>query len=225
MLCEGLQDPSDALRIGERMVTATAEAIVDEENTVQTTASVGVAVARGPGVDAETLMRDADVAMYQAKELGRNRVALFDGDMRLRAFERVDVERELRTAIDSGQLVLHYQPIVDVSARSLVGVEALVRWQHPRRGLLEPNEFIPLAEQCRPDLRPGAWVLDEACRQLASGRKRATPTACHRQPLCPPAGERRPRGRCATPHHAGIRADAALLEVTESAVMPTRRPR
>jgi EAL domain-containing protein (putative c-di-GMP-specific phosphodiesterase class I) len=173
------------------------------------------------------LIRDADVAMYQAKELGRNRVALFDGDMRLRAFERVDVERELRTAIDSGELVLHYQPIVDVAAGSLLGLEALVRWQHPRRGLLEPNEFIPLAEQCGLIFDLGAWVLNEACRQLAEWEREGI----------------RPSGRMAinisarqlanaelpglvadTLARHGLSGEALSLEVTESAVMTSGVP-
>jgi EAL domain-containing protein (putative c-di-GMP-specific phosphodiesterase class I) len=147
--------------------------------------------------------------------------------MRLRTFERIDIERELRTAIDCGQLVLHYQPIVDVAARSMVGVEALVRWQHPRRGLLEPNEFIPLAEQCGLILDLGSWVLDEACRQLAQWEQEGV----------------RPAGRVAVNISArqlanvdlpglvsetlarhGLSGEALSLEVTESAVMTSGVP-
>jgi EAL domain-containing protein (putative c-di-GMP-specific phosphodiesterase class I) len=209
------------------MVAATAEPVSDEAHTVEVTASVGIALARGSAVDPGALIRDADVAMYQAKDLGRNRVALFDGEMRRQAVERVDVERELRFGIHAGQLVLHYQPIVDVAARSMVGLEALVRWQHPRRGLLEPNEFIPLAEQCGLILDLGSWVLDEASRQLAQWEQEGV----------------RPAGRVAVNISArqlanvdlpglvsetlarhGLSGEALSLEVTESAVMTSGVP-
>ena len=222
MLCEGISGPDDAMNIGRRMVAATAEPVSDESHTVEVTASVGVALARGPAVDPGALIRDADVAMYQAKDLGRNRVALFDGEMRRQAVERVDVERELRFGIDAGQLVLHYQPIVDVAAAALLGVEALVRWQHPERGLLEPCEFIPMAEQSGLIVELGAWVLDEACRQMASWE----------------ADGVRPAGRMAvnlsarqlartdlpdlvaeTLRRHGLSGDALSLEVTESTAM------
>jgi diguanylate cyclase (GGDEF)-like protein/PAS domain S-box-containing protein len=222
MLCEGLEGTEDALRIGERMVTATVEPLSDGDDTVRITASVGIAMARGADVDPSTLVRDADVAMYQAKELGRNRVALFDREMRRRAVARVDIERELRAAIVAHQLVLHYQPMVDVIAGRILGIEALVRWAHPDRGLLEPGQFIPLAEQTGLIIDLGAWVLDEACRQLAEWQRAGV----------------RPPGRLAVNLSArelahndlpelvaetlaryGVSGDALSLEVTETAVM------
>ncbi|HTY71370.1 MAG TPA: EAL domain-containing protein [Actinomycetes bacterium] len=227
MLCEGLPDAQDAVNIGQRMVVATAEPITDGEHTVEVTASVGVAVARGPGIDPVALVRDADVAMYQAKELGRNRVAMFDREMRRQAVARVDVERELKTAIETGQLTLHYQPIVDVDAGRMLGLEALVRWQHPYRGLLEPNEFVPLAEQSGLIYELGAWVLDEACRQLAEwqregirlgGRLAVNLSARQLTHVDLPSLVAR------TLDKHGLSGDVLSLEVTESAVMTGAAP-
>ena len=140
-------------------------------------ASVGVAFAeRGRG-HAELLLSGADVAMYQAKERGRDRVEIFDERLRVRAVRRLDIEKDLRRAIDESELSVHYQPLVSLTTDRAVGVEALVRWRHPTRGIVGPDEFIPVAEDTGLMPRLGAWVLGQACGQMASWRRSLEPGA------------------------------------------------
>jgi predicted signal transduction protein with EAL and GGDEF domain len=136
-----------------------------------TTASVGLAFAIGgdPSATAESLVRDADTAMYQAKEAGRDKVAVFDESMRDEVAERVELERDLRSAVSLNQLHLVYQPIVGLPRGPSVGMEALVRWAHPVRGVLPPAQFIPLAEDSGMISEIGNWIMEEAVRQLAAG--------------------------------------------------------
>ncbi|MDQ3642615.1 MAG: bifunctional diguanylate cyclase/phosphodiesterase [Actinomycetota bacterium] len=132
------------------------------------TASVGVAVGTVDIVNPQVLLRSADLAMYEAKSRGKGRFVRFDVAMSDALTLRTRTEGELRHAIEHDQLVLHYQPIMDVSSGDMAGVEALVRWQHPVRGLLGPNEFVPLAERTGAIVALGAWVLGTACRQAAA---------------------------------------------------------
>ena len=116
-------------------------------------------------------MRDADAAMYRAKERGRGRSELFDEEMSTRAIKRLETETRLRTAIDDGEFRLLYQPEVDIATGAMVAVEALVRWEHPERGLLAPAEFIQVAEDTALIVPLGEWVMREACRQMKEWRE------------------------------------------------------
>jgi diguanylate cyclase (GGDEF)-like protein/PAS domain S-box-containing protein len=168
ILVDRLADEDEAVAIAERVATTFAEPYPMGGAEHFVTASVGIAVAHPGGsdpVDAETMIRDADAAMYRAKERGRARCELFDAEMRARATHRLEVERELRNGLEDQELVLHYQPMVALGSGEVTGLEALLRWQHPARGLLDPQEFVPIAEESGLIEPVGRWVQEAACRQ------------------------------------------------------------
>jgi diguanylate cyclase (GGDEF)-like protein/PAS domain S-box-containing protein len=136
--------------------------------------SIGVALS-GSGETPEELLRNADTAMYRAKTSGKARCAIFTEGMREQAVARLEIETELRKAIEDGQLVLHYQPQISLDTNRLTGFEALVRWKHPERGMIAPGEFISVAEETDLIVPLGAWVLKEACRQMAEWQNRFSP--------------------------------------------------
>jgi predicted signal transduction protein with EAL and GGDEF domain len=172
MLCEDLVSEDGAVRLAERVQQALSSPFVLEHKEHVVTASIGIVLASGADRDAEGLLRDADIAMYRAKERGPGNWEIFDEALRKRALERVATERALRHALETGELRLHYQPIVTLDGGTLQSVEALVRWQHPERGLLPPGEFIPIAEESGLILQIGVWTLREACEQAYRWRER-----------------------------------------------------
>ena len=169
MVCERVGDEHEAYALANRILEVVREPFCIDENQVVVTASVGIAMVDGRAPEA--LLRDADAAMYWAKERGRARSELFDEQLRQRVVERLDVERELRRAVEEDELVLYYQPIVALESGRLVGFEALLRWPHPTRGVLEPHDFLSVAEETGL-IRPiDVWVRHEACSQAARWRK------------------------------------------------------
>ena len=169
MLCEALNGEIDAIGIADRVAEALSGTFAIDEAEVTVAASVGIAVASGPGRDPASLVRDADAAMYRAKERGRNRWELFDEGLRTRAVQRLSMETDLRRAIEREQLRLLLQPIVDVASGMVLGAEALVRWERSDLELVSPVDFIRVAEETGLIVGVGAWVLGEACRQLNDG--------------------------------------------------------
>jgi diguanylate cyclase (GGDEF)-like protein/PAS domain S-box-containing protein len=166
VLCEDLEDDRAALKVAERVLAALDRPVVCGDQEVVSSASIGIALTRRSDATPDALLRDADMAMYRAKETGRHRIEVFDNTARLRTQARIQTAEELRQAVDSDQLRVVYQPIVQLGQAIPSGVEALVRWQHPRRGLLTPAEFIQLAEDTGLVVPLGAWVLRQACRDL-----------------------------------------------------------
>ncbi|MCU1619549.1 MAG: Diguanylate cyclase with domain [Modestobacter sp.] len=169
VLCRNC-DVDGALALAERFQATFDEPFQLGERNTRLTVSIGVATAPGGNSDVRStdLVRDADLAMYAAKSAGRNRVRVFSPDLRSAVEQRVLVAAELREAIDAGQLVLHYQPVMHLPTGEVSGVEALVRWQHPERGLVMPCDFIPLAEQNGIVVPLTRWVLGEATRQTVA---------------------------------------------------------
>jgi diguanylate cyclase (GGDEF)-like protein len=172
VLCEELGDERDALRVATSLHAAlSVPCELGGESHVLST-SVGVAVAQGREATAEGLLRDADAAMYRAKELGRARTELFDERLRARLDARMRVERELHHALEARELRLVYQPVVSLRTGRIRSVEALVRWDHPERGTLGPGEFLPIAEESGLIVKIGEYVLREACAQAVAWRGR-----------------------------------------------------
>ena len=168
LLCEGLHSAAEAAMIAERVAEAIRRPFQVGATEVVISTSVGIAMASGPDNQPEALLRDADAAMYRAKERGKARYELFDDDMRRRAVERLDTENALRRALERDELQLAYQPDIDLRTGRITGVEALLRWHHPDRGIVLPTAFIGLAEETGLIVPIGAWVLEEACRKAAA---------------------------------------------------------
>jgi diguanylate cyclase (GGDEF)-like protein len=228
VISEELGGVDAALALGERIVEALSGPITTTgsgaEREVGIGASVGIALTDGStSYDPDQLLCDADVAMYRAKQRGRGRVEVFDDVLRVALESQLEVQDDLRRALDSGELRVHYQPIVDTRAGRIIGFEALVRWQHPTRGLLSAADFIGVAEESGLVVPLGAYVLHEACRQAA--RWRATrpggddlhiainvsgPQFGH--PSFVPAV-------AAALADTGLDADALWLEITETSIM------
>jgi diguanylate cyclase (GGDEF)-like protein len=176
VLCEGLRDPAEAVRVADRLMEVCREPIDLGAIEHVPTASIGIAIAELDGeVGPEGLLRDADVAMYGAKSHGKGRYEVFDSRMRARTVDRITLTGDLRRAIAGGELELHFQPIVSLRRREVSGLEALVRWRHPARGLLMPATFIGLAEDTGLIHELGRWVVGEAIRAAAAWRRAGTP--------------------------------------------------
>jgi diguanylate cyclase (GGDEF)-like protein/excisionase family DNA binding protein len=167
VLCEGLPGERGAIEVAQRLLDALATPIVLGDHPVFVKASVGIAVSGGQDTDAEALVRDAGAAMSRAKAGGGARYELFDAAISRRMAERLALEDDLRHALERDELELYYQPLVDLDERRIVGVEGLVRWRHPRQGVVLPGEFMTVAEESGLIVPLGRWVLLEACRQLA----------------------------------------------------------
>ena len=165
-------DHEGARQVAEKMIAAMAAPMLVEGQALNTSCSIGISLFPADGRDSGTLMKNADVAMYFAKEKGRNNYQFFSADMNTRAQERLSVENFLRLALRRGELALHYQPRMNAASGAVVGVEALLRWQHPRRGLLPPEKFIGVAEDSGLIVPIGEWVLQTACAQMAAWHAR-----------------------------------------------------
>jgi diguanylate cyclase (GGDEF)-like protein/PAS domain S-box-containing protein len=172
IFCEDIESEHEALAVAKRLSDALEDPFKLAGRMHRVTASIGVAPWK-PGATADELMRDADAAMYRAKERGRARFELFHDGMRAWSESWLTLEAELRTALDEGQLANVYQPIVDPADGAIVGFEALVRWHHPERGTIPPNDFIPMAEQNGMIVALGHAVLREACAEAAKWPARA----------------------------------------------------
>jgi diguanylate cyclase (GGDEF)-like protein len=165
ILLPGMERPESAAHVAQRILAAMDEPFEVDGNELFVTPSIGISVFPDDGEDIDTLLKNADIAMYHAKQHGRNGFEFYSSEMNSRSLERLNLENRLRNALDNNELQLYYQPKVDVMTGSVVGAEALLRWEHPELGMVSPVEFIPLAEEAGLIVQIGAWVLKTACNQ------------------------------------------------------------
>jgi diguanylate cyclase (GGDEF)-like protein len=177
ILLEDLRMPFDTPTVAERLLTAVAKPTELGDRTVVVSASMGIAIAEGHGETSDEMLANADVAMYAAKAAGKGTYQVFDPDMRYKLEERFDLRNDLKKAVRRDEFVLHYQPIFDLQGRRLEGVEALLRWNHPEKGLVPPLDFIPAAEETGEIVPIGRWVLQQACLQIRQWRMEHTDAA------------------------------------------------
>lgn len=222
ILLDPVRSRSEAERIAERIRQAVSHAADVDHTAPKPTISIGIAIATPGASDAETLLRDADAAMYQAKERGRDSIAVFDDTIRDRVTHRLRTEVDLPRAISEGELVMHYQPIVDLADGSMPGAEALVRWLHPTLGLIGPDHFIPIAELSGLIGDLDDWVTGQVMRECATFASRSAPTdrwyalnLSARSVAGTDLAERIGRWLADT----GAPAERIYIEITESALM------
>jgi len=224
VLIEDASDDVDVIQVAERVLEGLRQPFVVNGRELHVRGSLGIARMDGDVDGADHLLRNADLAMYRAKATGQGGYERYDPQMHTELVARVQLEADLRRALEAGELFLEYQPTIDLASGQIVGAEALARWQHPTRGLVPPTEFIPLAEASGL-IRPlGAWVLREACRQAAAWQRstahRDKPLTLNinlsgRQLQVPEVVD----DVAAALDDSGLPPDALVLEMTESVLM------
>ncbi|MGF1481534.1 MAG: EAL domain-containing protein [Cyanophyceae cyanobacterium] len=180
VLLDNLKDITEATKIAQRILEQLKLPITLNGQTIFTSASIGIVLNSPAHQNSSELLRDADIAMYRAKAEGKARYAVFDQDMYAYTVKLLQLENDLRLALERQEFLLYYQPLVDLTTGAVQGFEALVRWQHPTQGLITPDEFIPIAEDTGLILPLGDWVLREACRQLQTWQRQFAHLVCNR---------------------------------------------
>jgi diguanylate cyclase (GGDEF)-like protein/PAS domain S-box-containing protein len=222
VLLEGVATIEQAEQIAESVTDAFRMPITIEGNDMIVTASIGVALS-APGDDTEELLRNADIAMYSAKSSGKGRHVVFHAQMQEQLRERLRLEGDLNQAFAKGEFFLEFQPIIDLKTTELLGVEALVRWQHPVKGRMLPGQFIPMAEETGHIIALGRWVLEDACRRVQEWR-RGLPAGDGLRVAVNISGRHLQQGDLiADVRHAlevsGLDPQSLLIELTESTMM------
>jgi len=218
LVCEDVANDEDAVAVAERLIKALSLPFELDGHQAFIAASVGIALTGDPDASPDDLVRDADAAMYRAKESGGGRWSIFDQIVRDRVVARQAIEGALRNAISEEQLVVHFQPEISVATGDIVGVEALVRWERPGHGMVSPGEFIPIAEETGLIVPIGEWVLHEACRQASlfdDGRLVIRVNVSARQLAEPGLAETVKAALISS----GLPPERLVLEVTESVVL------
>ena len=176
LMLAGLEHEEDVTGVAQKVIETVSQPCVDlAGHTLQIYPSIGISFFPRDGQDVETLLRNADLAMYQSKQSRSRSYSFFDASLNMENILEFDLEQRFSKALEQGEFVLHFQPKVDLSSYRIVGLEALIRWQHPEHGLIFPNAFIPLAENTGHIVELGKWVIEEACRQLAAWQAEGVP--------------------------------------------------
>ncbi len=223
ILLDDIRDASDPLRVAKRIQQALNEPFTLSGQQVVTTVSMGVALSTTGYTEAQDILRDADLAMYRAKALGKARCEVFDQAMHDSAVARLQLEGDLRHALEHEEFRLYYQPIVSLDTREIQGFEALVRWPHPQRGMLTPAHFLAVAEETGMILFLGKWVMREACRQMRRWQEEYATAASLTVSINVSARELAQADFVQETAHilqeTGVRPSAIRLELTEGAAM------
>jgi diguanylate cyclase (GGDEF)-like protein len=221
ILLSEVERAEDAALLATRLMQAIAEVYVIDTHELHVSASIGLSVYPDDGLDAETLIKNADTAMYQVKENGRQNYRFFTPAMNVRAVERQFIEEGLRRALERHEFALHYQPKIDLRTGAITGAEALLRWTHPDRGSIAPSQFIGVAEDCGLILPIGAWVLAEACRQARAWVDAGLPAATVAVNVSANEfrNERFLEGLLAILNETGLNPSSLELEMTEGVLM------
>jgi len=171
VLLEDIDGIQEAIVVAQRIIQALKSPLVLDNKEVFIQTSIGITTSSERRENAESILRDADIAMYKAKQSGKGKYAIFDPIMHSQAVERLQMENDLRNALENNQFILNYQPVVNLKSGSIEGLEALIRWQHPQKGLISPLKFISIAEEMGLIIPLGEWILDTACQQLSIWQK------------------------------------------------------
>jgi diguanylate cyclase (GGDEF)-like protein/PAS domain S-box-containing protein len=226
VLLEGITSPLEATHVAEKLLEAVARPFTLDSHEVFATASVGLALATPGDEDAEELLRNADAALGRAKVMGKNRLEVFDRAMHAEAMSRLRLESDLRRALERSEFRLTYQPIVALDTGRLEGFEALMRWNHPERGEIQPGGFIPIAEETGLIIPMGMWAIEECCRQVQrwneAGHDRLTISA--NLSACQFDGPDLAEHLMRTLDECGASADRFKFEITESVLLEHKEP-
>ena len=166
VIIEGIEGPEDAISIADNLTTILEHNVRLDDQETYTSASIGIAVYPGDGKDARALLKNADTAMYRAKESGRHCFQFYKPEMSVSAMERLDLENSLKAAFENDEFLIHYQPVIDIHKNEVVGVEALLRWQHPEKGMIQPTDFVKVVEDCGLIVALGEWMIHSVCKQI-----------------------------------------------------------
>ena len=221
VVLERAHGEAQVLELADRLLSSLERPFDVDGRELTVTASAGVAYDHDRETAAEVLLRNADTAMYKAKQMGKRRSVVFEPHMHTASADRLELRADLARAIDTEQFVAHYQPIVDLLTRRIVGCEALIRWQHPQRGLLSPAVFVPLAEESGLIGAMGEWMMERACRDLSEWRS-SMPEAAEAMTISVNLTAQEVHGERLVPvvtdilRRTGLPADRLVLEVTES---------
>ena len=160
------EDCGQAISIADNLTTILEHNVRLDDQETYTSASIGIAVFPDDGKDARTLLKNADTAMFRAKENGRHCFQFYKPEMSVSAMERLDLENSLKAAFENDEFLVHYQPVIDIHKNEVVGVEALLRWQHPDKGMIQPSDFISVIEDCGLIVAIGEWLISTTCKQI-----------------------------------------------------------
>ena len=166
VIIEDIDGPDDAISIADNLTTILEHNVRLDDQETYTSASIGIAVYPEDGKDARTLLKNADTAMFRAKENGRHCFQFYKPEMSVNAMERLDLENSLKAAFENDEFLIHYLPVIDIHKNEVVGVEALLRWQHPDKGMIQPADFVKIVEDCGLIVALGEWLIYSVCKQI-----------------------------------------------------------